>query len=759
MPIRIALDVYLDLIFCLGYRRHFPSSPLSPTIEVSMLEPAANLGRLNMAKAIERYFNVALYLLVLTGFGTLASTGGLDLTAVVVVGFALLVRGYQLLSRHEFVIPERWTTYLTLLYALFYFVDYLALSRSFLVATVHLVLFGMVILLFSPQRPRDHFMLAVLSFLMVLAAAVLTVDSVFLFSFAGFLLVGVITFILMEMRHSLAEDSGRAQDPKEPAPHRRMAHVLLATAPLLLLLILAGGFLIFFLIPRVSSRYLSAYAPSSDLSSGFTDRVALGRIGQIQQSSAVVMHVQIENDIQGAYDLKWRGVALSLFDGKVWSNPLGQTELKRSLNGTYRVGTTPGAAANPGVTGRIVHYRVLMEPIGSNVFFLAEWPETLTGNFRQISADSGGAVYNLDSDNPINRYEADSELTQPDAGELRRAANTVPSHMEGYLKLPPLDIRISKLAEEITASATNNYDKAVALELYLRTHYGYTLELPRSVPRDPLANFLFERKMGHCEYFASTMAVMLRSLRIPSRLLTGFRSGEFNDLTGQYVVRAANAHSWVEAYFPGYGWVSFDPTPAAALTPRSGWSRMALYVDAAASFWREWIINYDLAHQRTLGTDAAKASRRFLEGMRNWYSRNYEALLNSTRRIHAQITRSPARSLGGSSAIAACFLLLINLRRMLRALASRRLRAHPDRAPRESAALWYERMLRRLARRGWRKSPSQTPQDFVAAIQEPALRQKVATFTRAYESARFGRSVDDARVLPELFEEIATVER
>ena len=710
-----------------------------------------------MAMAIERYFNVALYLLVLTGFGTLASTGGLDLLAVVVVGCALLVRGYHLVTHQQFTIPERWTTYLTVLYVGAYFVDYFFVSRSFLVSTVHLVLFGMVIRLFSLQRARDHFMLAVLSFLMVLAAAVLTVDSVFLFSFAGFLLVAVITFVLMEMRHSVAEDTGRAQEPKDSAPYRRMANVLLATAPTLMVMILVGGSLIFFLLPRVSSRYLTAYSPGNDLSTGFSDRVQLGRIGQIQQSSAVVMHIQIDKDLEGAYDLKWRGIALSLFDGKTWSNPFSQVDLRLSGSGGYRLlsGGTPPSV----LPVHKIHYRVLMEPMGTNVFFLAEKPSVLIGNYTRVTTDAGGAVYNLDSDHPVNRYEAESLLNEPDAGEIRLAPNTVPGNLALYLTLPPLDIRISKLAEDITVSASNNYDKAVAMERYLRTHFGYTLDLGRTLPRDPLATFLFERKKGHCEYFASSMAVMLRSLRIPSRIVTGFRGGEFNDLTGQYVVRASNAHSWVEAYFPGYGWISFDPTPGGDLETHSGWSRMFLYVDAAASFWREWVVNYDLSHQRSLGEGAGQSSRRLYNDLRHWYSRNYQSLLTSARRTHQQITQSPGRWLGGSVVVSALLLVLLNFRQIVRALANRHLRANPDRAPRKSAALWYERMLRRLARRGWRKSPGQTPHDFVAAIQEPALQEKVANFTRAYESARFGQSVDDARALPELFEEITTAER
>src|SRR6202051_1350978 len=334
---------------------------------------------MTMGRAIERYFNVALYMLVLCGFGALASTGGLDLPAVLLVGMALAIRGLQLLMQREFVIPERWTNSLTLIYVFVYLADYFFISRSFLGSSVHLVLFTMVIRLFSLQRTRDHYMLAVLAFLMVLAAAVLTVGSVFIFSFASFLLVAIVTFVLMEMQHSLSEQtqsSGKDKDDKHKqlkkqvgAPSgatssQRMAYGLMAIAPALMLMILAGSFLIFFFLPRVSSRYLSAYTPTSDVSTGFTDRVQLGRIGQIQQSSAVVMHIEIENDLEGAYDLKWRGVALSQFDGKSWANPFGQRALKPSVDGSYRLHFA-GDAPSPTVPVHPVRYRVLMEPIGT----------------------------------------------------------------------------------------------------------------------------------------------------------------------------------------------------------------------------------------------------------------------------------------------------------------------------------------------------------------------------------------------------------
>ena len=727
-----------------------------------MASAPTNRGTLTMAQTIDRYFNVALFLLVLSGFGALASTGGLDLSAVTLVSLALILRGYQLVTQRDFAIPERWTTYLTLVYVAFYLADYTLLSRSFLTATVHLVLFTMVVRLFSLQRARDHYMLAVLSFLMVLASAVLTVGSLFVVSFAGFLLVAVVAFVLMEMRHSLTQEKALARDPHPSDSPQRLGFNLMAVAPVLMLLILAGSFFIFFFLPRVSSRYLSAYTPASDVSTGFTDHIQLGRIGEIQQSSVVVMHIELQNDVGGASDLKWRGVALSTFDGKGWSNSFGQQPLHPSSEGIFRLRPPSEPARHrdsPAAAPRYLRYRILMEPLGTNVFFLADQPLNLTGNYRLLGTDLGGAVYNLDVDHPVTRYDAESEISLPDPQQLRRAEGELPENAGDYLKLPPLDVRTVRLAEQVTASSLTNYDRALAIEQYLRTHYGYTLQLPRAAPRDPLANFLFERKQGHCEFFASSMAVMLRVLGIPSRIVTGFRTGEFNDLTGQYVVRASNAHSWVEAYFPGSGWVSFDPTPAGIIPTRTGWSRVQLYIDAAASFWREWIINYDAAHQRTLSQDAVSNARRLLDAARHWIASRQRSLLHSARRAHRQISNFPVRWLAGGTALAALLLVLFNFRGIVRSLRASHLRARPARAPSAAAALWYQKMVARMARLGWRKSPSQTPSDFVAAIREPALQTRVAAFTRAYESARFGESLDDAQLLPKLFEEITAAEK
>ena len=710
-----------------------------------------------LSQAVNRYFELSVYLLVLVGFGTLASTGGLDLPTILLAGGALALRGYVLATRRTVVISEHWTTPLTIGYFVFYGADYLLLSRSFLSATVHMVLFAVVVRTFSLRRDRDYTMLAILAFLMVLASAVLTVDSVFMLFFAVFMLMAVVTFILMEMRRSGQAARFQARHSSDTQEHRHLAFSLARVTPGLVLMILIGAAAMFFLLPRMSTGYLGGYSYGTDFSTGFSDRVQLGRIGQIQQSDAVVMHIQIDGDRDGRHELAWRGVALANFDGKNWSNQREQYVLYREADGSFRIPLLGQGVARAWTSRyHLIHYRVLMEPIGTNIFFLAPWARRVEGAYRTLQIDSGGAVSDLDSQRSVSLYEADSDISTPAAAELRTAGNNLPQFAPAYLQLPNLglDPRIPRLAAQIASSASNNYDQAIAVERYLQSHYAYTLQLPRSAVADPLANFLFERKQGHCEYFASSMAVMLRTLGIPSRVVNGFRSDEFNDVTGYYVVRGKNAHSWVEAYFPGYGWVTFDPTPGGAIESPQGWGRVMLYLDAAASFWREWVVSYDTSHQYVLGQSLMSGTRGFWERGRMWARLRYERLLDWARRSQRRVGHSPGRWFAISVALALVLMVLGNAGRITRMVRARQLQAHPERSPNQAATMWYERMARYLARRGLQKPETQTAREFVRVIEDEHLRRRVGEFTDAYESARFGNSSEDAVRLPELYEEV-----
>jgi len=714
---------------------------------------------------LDRYFAISLYLLAATAFVGLVASGGVGITTAILAGSAFAARGFQLVRRDASLLPERWATVAAIAYFAFFIADYWFLSRTFLPPIVHLVLFAAVIRLFTLRRDRDHVTLAVLSFLMILAAAIFTVDSLFLLCFAAFLLVAIVTFVLMEMRHS--QRSSTLPELNQTREARRLPALLMRIGPALMFLTLVFGTGIFFLLPRRSAGYLGAYSFGTDFSTGFSSKVQLGQIGRIQQSDAVAMHIQIDGDTDGSHDLYWRGISLSQFDGTNWFSPFRPEDgpiglpVGPSLGATFdipRLCSGRGAGRLEG--SRLIHYRVLLEPIGTNVFFVAPWVQRVKGPYRGLFATHEGTIENMDVDSAIGRYEADSDTSAPSPDELRRApAGAADPTLQMYLDLPALDSRVAPLAASVTASSTNSYDKARQLESYLRTHYGYTLQLPSQPVKDPVANFLFERKQGHCEYFASSMAVMLRSLGIPSRMVNGFHGGEFNRLTGDYIIRARDAHSWVEAYFPGEGWVAFDPTPAAATGARS-LSRIALYLDAMSSFWRDWVVSYDKGQQLALGKTALQTSRDKMDALRRWSRRQYRAMLVWAENLQHALSESQSKPTGRiamwTKVSAATLLLAL-------ALAGwavwRRPRHLAKSDPPQAAAIWYTQMTRMLARRGYQKAPAQTAHDFAGCLPDGPLQRLVSEFTDTYLAARFGSSTGAAVRLPDLLKSIRTVAR
>ncbi len=702
--------------------------------------------------SITKFLDLSLFLLIATGFLTLATTGKLDAVSLVFVSAALLARGYLFLRGRTVSIPERLLSSLTIAYILFYVVDFYFISGTFVSATVHLVLFSMVVKLFSVRRDRDRLYLGVLAFMAVLAAAVLTVDSTFLISFCVFLPLAVAAFSAFEMKR--AADRAHVSQAS-PAMTPSSAVSLATTAAALAVAIATGAVLLFFILPRVSAGYLSAYAPHNQLVSGFSDSVRLGQIGEIKQSDAVVMHAQVEGDRHVTADLKWRGVALGIFHQNRWSNPSQAVPVEKNSLGAFDL-RPAGESRTAGA--HVINFRVLMEPIGTNIFFLPPIASMLYGNYSAVAIDDAGDVFNNDHERAIAQYRGTSQVEPNDPDALRSASGDVPPEVAlRYLQLPPLDPRIATLAHELTASAGTAYDKAFVLQEFLRTNFGYTLQLPSATPDDPIADFLFVRKQGHCEYFASALALMLRTIGIPSRVVNGFRGGEFNPVTGSYIIRARDAHSWVEAYMAGAGWVSFDPTPPdPSPTAASTWNRSMMYLDAMREFWREWVINYDFGHQVALALTARQHGRHVLDSLLDWWHSEYGALLAHARRVRNQVGLNPRESGTRALILLALAAVLINARRLKRWTANTLLVRRPQRAPQAAATLWYARMTRSLARRGYRKTPTQTPAEFASGISEEWLRRSVAAFTDVYERARFGGSAADANKLRILYEQIRT---
>jgi len=417
-----------------------------------------------------------------------------------------------------------------------------------------------------------------------------------------------------------------------------------------------------------------------------------------------------------------------------------------------------------------LNYKVLLEPVASDAIFVAGGASAIRGRFSSgaglgdsahrnyLLIDSSGSIFNPFPNYSELSYEASSMPPTATADELRAAGNNYPAEIRRrYLQMPELDSRVPELARQATSAAANPYDKAVALQSYLQTRYQYTLDQGSISAKDPLANFLFVRKAGHCEYFATAMTMMLRTLGIPARYINGFQTGEYNDVGGDFIVRASDAHSWVEAYFPGRGWITFDPTPAGEAASPGWFASFAKYMDWIQYQWGEWIINYDFLHQVSLGQGVSKASRQWANGARAWGTRNYDAIVKRMTRWQTDAAGSRRTPEIIGLAIAAFIGIFAGapltkyFRRKWTLSAAGKHGLTPQRA-----SAHYSEMLRLLACRGLFKDESITPLEFAASIPQTELATPVGRLTEIYQAARFGDVAIEPRQSVELLREIRT---
>src|SRR6266516_2543257 len=212
------------------------------------------------------------------------------------------------------------------------------------------------------------------------------------------------------------------------------------------------------------------------------------------------------------------------------------------------------------------------------------------------------------------------------------------------------------------------------------------------------------------------MAIMLRTLGIVSREVNGFLPGEYNDLAGDYIVRASDAHSWVEVYFLGDGWQVFDPTPSNLESGKGFLTRLGLYIDWLQVTWSDWVIGYDFAHQVALAQNLQRSSRNWGESARTWFGQKQE---EGKRWLKSWQIRHGAL---GYLLPVALVLLLLALRYKVPSEVVRRVRlflrihaAKSGSSDPKLASKLYGELLRILARRGLLREETQTPLERAAA--------------------------------------------
>jgi transglutaminase-like putative cysteine protease len=631
---------------------------------------------------------------------------------------------------------------------LFLILDFLLLAPSFLVALTHLFLVLLAYKLFDLDGHRDILWIYILTFTLLFIAATQTTSVAFLGVFIGYLSFGTWSWILFHLKRE-TEAGLPGEGPAMLEGTRLVTPWFMASSLCLAL----GCFLItltlFFLIPRVGLTVGAGTAQRGVRTSGYADRVTLGASGPIQLDSTVVMRVAFPRGPDHPERLaavRWRGGGLDTFNGTSWY----QSEFRlrpiseRSGKEFTIFYPTPGQP--------VLVQEIFLEPIGGKQLFAAPRLLGLSGPFSGLHVDSGDGIAAPGEIARPLRYLAYSQLG-PQRPEGIRAASSIspPEISERYLSLPAVSPRVAALARQIAGVASTRYDAALRVEQYLTTEFVYHLGVTPTPGADPLEDFLFTQRRGHCEYFAASMAVILRILGVPSRVVTGFQRGEWNELGRFYTVRQRDAHSWVEAYFPGSGWVAFDPSPRREFESRAfkpdGWINKA--VEVLRMRWTRYVIDYNLGDQVLI----AASLRRQFQGSGSALARAWERWSVGGQRLLREPVWSVALLAVGLGLIA---LLLVRLRR------GATLPFFVNKRPKRWVA-FYERMLRLLARRGIARRPASTAREFAESFGEhQALHGPVAEITVLYERVRFGQerlTPADERRAAEVLDTIRSVTR
>lgn len=502
----------------------------------------------------------------------------------------------------------------------------LALGQSAIDVTIEFAALGQVIRVATRRGAAHDQQIIVLALLHFVAGTVLGGNLTYGLCFLGFLIVAPGALVLSHLRREVegnyrqgARDrTGLPVDvPRILRSRRVVGRGFLASTCLMAIPIFIFTALLFVLFPRVGLSLLLLHPPRPGRMVGFSDHVDLGEVGVLRTDPSIALRFELAtaDPPPTRMTLRLRGTAFDSWDGRAWSRTLSE---KRTADRTpgYPDGYLVTRAPAPGDTKVTFDLEgfdppvVFLPPNATTVdlhipnrtltdpLILQKGPE---GELRYTGGDARGLRYDVYvSPSPVS-----SEALAP--GDRAR-----------YLTLPQtLPPRIATLAHQWTDGQPTTAAKARAIEEHLRTEFRYDVGSPSQGQAQPLDHFLFESHRGHCEFFSTAMAMMLREIDIPSRNVTGFVGGTYNRFGRYYAVRQGDAHSWVEAYVDegsGAGWTTFDPTPPAGAQPLEAttgtWVYMRDIVEALSQRWDHYVVSYDLSMQVRMATEMSQRYER-----------------------------------------------------------------------------------------------------------------------------------------------------
>jgi transglutaminase-like putative cysteine protease len=617
------------------------------------------------------------------------------------------------------------------------------LEGQLIVSLGHWLVYLEITLMFRSKTVEQDWYLFGLSLVQVLVGTVISQSDLvgaMLFTWA---ILALWVLVLFSLRRDAVRASGESGSPPIPGGNAKETYPGLLNVPFLLsgvrvmLITLALGGAIFLAMPRSSGAIRS---PGGDAHlqhlTGFDDEVQLGQLGEILESDDVVMSIELfdskDNRISLPGEPLWRGVTLDVYRDSRWFR-------QRRLDAPRRLPSRSSGSARPRWTTPIVRQQIKLEGNDSNVLFGVRPMIEATLNRRASRANLNpldGSIYLPDFRSGSFDYEVVSYLdpTLPQPGEDPPSAQ----RLNDLMKVPDgLRPRLKEIAERVierTVPEANRNDpraKARALEVYLRDsgEFGYTLKLDRiDTTIDPVEDFLINRKQGHCEYFASALALMLRSVGVPARMVNGFKGGDWNELAQVLNVREKHAHSWVEAYM-GEGrsrerspeWLTLDPTPGAArdesVASVSGFKgNFRQLSDLVRYIWVFYIVGYNAERQNRL---LYGPIRRLAQEARRGF-RMMAAAASSAKAALLKLLHFPTVeafiSVRGFVVSFIALLILAGVMKLISVVVRRLIRWYrgddSEIGPLSAGAAQYRRLAQLLAEFGLERPPAETQDEF-----------------------------------------------
>lgn len=601
--------------------------------------------------------------------------------------------------------------------------------------------------LFNRRTNNEYRQLIILSFFMLMLGTLLNNGLSFLPCFLVYIVLLTWNLVFVHLRremeenyllkHSEAQRSERVEVERILNSRRVVGGSFLGGTSLLSLGVFLSATVFFALAPRIGLGFFLGIARPGALLAGFSERITLGQHGVIKDNPQVVLRVELKE--RPTAPLRFRGAVFDRYQAGSWQHSL-TARGRRLPSGRQPIGEgrpPPWLAQD-----------VFLEPLDSTILFAADRPaaidvpeggptspplDVIVGDDGELRARRVGAV----------RYRVFSAVEPPSDRSLRAARGPIPgSAGTDNLQLPPdLPRSVLELADRLARGRQTVAEKVESVLGTLRRDYVYSVDLVHDPRLDPLEEFLFVTRRGHCEYFSTAMAVLLRAMNVPARNVNGFLGGEWNALGGFLAVRHGDAHSWVEVFYPGVGWVTQDPTPPSGRLAVSGagFATLRFALDTLRHHWLRWVVDYNLEKQ----AGAARALARVLRGkplsrgMAGW------------REAGEAIAGSMVWLLGAAVAAWAVWRIQRRLRRRRGpALFAREAPHHP-------ALRAYRRMLALLARQGLAKRPAETPREFAERLHDHPGAVLVARVTDAYYRLRFGGATGDPPEIEALWADVA----